>query len=156
VPQLDRPLAHGPEIDLLLPALLPDDYIPDVHTRLVLYKRIAGAPDAPALDDLQVELIDRFGLLPEAARNLFHVTALKLQAAPLGIRKIELGAREGRIVFDTQPAIDATELIGLIQREPTAWRLDGPERLRLYGDFETAQQRFDTVTRLLETLQPEP
>ena len=154
-PELDKPLHQGPEIDLLLPALLPDDYIEDVHTRLVLYKRIAGAASQQELDELQVEMIDRFGLLPAAAKNLFRVTALKLLAAPLGVRKIELGSSEGRLLFTDQPVINAARLIELIQTRPGSYRLDGGNKLRLFGDFETEQSRFDKVTELLKLLSPE-
>jgi transcription-repair coupling factor (superfamily II helicase) len=154
-PELDQPLHQGPEVDLMLPALIPDDYLDDVHTRLVLYKRIAGAAGPQELDDLQVEMIDRFGLLPGPAKNLFRVTALKLRAAPLGVRKIELGSREGRIVFVDQPSINAERLIELIQTRPDQYRLDGGNKLRLYGDFETEQVRFDTVARILDLLAPD-
>ncbi|HEB77113.1 MAG TPA: transcription-repair coupling factor, partial [Methylothermaceae bacterium] len=84
------------EIDLKLPALIPDDYLPDVHTRLVLYKRIANAGDVQALKELQVEMIDRFGLLPEATKNLFAIAEMKLQAQKLGIEKIDANTRGGR------------------------------------------------------------
>ncbi|MFP4280113.1 MAG: transcription-repair coupling factor, partial [Halochromatium sp.] len=102
-PELDRPLDHGAEIDLGLPALLPDDYLPDVHTRLVTYKRIASAADRAELKDLQVEMIDRFGLLPEPTKALFAITELKLKVQPYGIKKIEAGPKGGRIVFGEQP-----------------------------------------------------
>ncbi len=154
-PQLDQPLHQGPEIDLMLPALIPDDYIADVHNRLVLYKRIAGADSRQELDDLQVEMIDRFGLLPGPAKNLFRVTGLKLQAAPLGVLKIELGSTEGRLLFTEQPDIDAARLIGLIQSQPGSYRLDGGNRLRVYGDFETEQSRFDKVAEILQLLSPD-
>ena len=90
-PELDRPLDHGPEIDLQAPALIPEDYLPDVHNRLILYKRIASAQSDEELKELQVEMIDRFGLLPEQVKNLLEVTRLKLRATPIGIRKIEAG-----------------------------------------------------------------
>jgi len=149
---LDKPLHRGPEIDLLLPALIPDDYIPDVHARLVLYKRIAGARQEQELRELQVEMIDRFGLLPIAAKNLFRVTELKLQAEPMGIRKIELGTGQGRILFDEAPDIDTGKLIELIQTQPQNYRFDGVRTLRLYGDFETEAARFDKVSGLLKLL----
>src|SRR3546814_19499281 len=88
------------DLELHIPALIPDDYLPDVHTRLTLYKRIASARDSEALRELQVEMIDRFGLLPEPAKNLFAVAELKLTATGLGIRKLDLGERGGRIEFD--------------------------------------------------------
>ncbi len=155
-PDLDKPLHQGPEIDLLLPALIPDDYIPDVHTRLVLYKRIAGEQQTQELRDLQVEMIDRFGLLPDAAKNLFRVTALKLQAGPMGIRKIELGTQEGRVLFDEEPDIDTGKLIELIQTQPQHYRFDGGKTLRLSGEFATEAARFDKVTELLKLLSCDP
>lgn len=105
MPELDRPLDHGPEIDLQSPALIPDDYLPDVHSRLILYKRIASATDAGALRELQVEMIDRFGLLPAPLKHLFRVTELKLRALPLGVRR---GWPQGRApgVRATAPKID--------------------------------------------------
>jgi len=151
-PALDQPLHQGPEIDLLMPALIPDDYLPDVHTRLVLYKRIAGAEGPQELDDLQVEMIDRFGLLPEAAKNLFRIGALKLQAGPMGIRKIELGSQEGRILFSATPDIDTAKLIELIQTQAQHYRFDGVNKLRLFGDFATPAARFAKVQQVLDLL----
>jgi transcription-repair coupling factor (superfamily II helicase) len=152
VPDLDQPLHEGPEIDLLLPALFPSDYIPDVHTRLVLYKRVAGCEDVQALRELQVELIDRFGLLPEPAKNLFGIATLKLDAAPLGIRKIEIGASEGRILFGDAPDIDTGRLITLVQTRPRQYRFEGGDKLRLFGDFPTEAARFEVVRKLLALL----
>jgi transcription-repair coupling factor (superfamily II helicase) len=152
VPDLDQPLHEGPEIDLLLPALFPSDYIPDVHTRLVLYKRVAGCEDAQALRELQVELIDRFGLLPEPAKNLFGIAALKLDASPLGVRKIEIGASEGRILFGDTPDIDTGRLINLVQTRPRQYRFEGGDKLRLFGDFPTEEARFGIVRELLALL----
>jgi transcription-repair coupling factor (superfamily II helicase) len=152
VPDLDQPLHEGPEIDLLVPALFPADYIPDVHTRLVLYKRVAGCGDPQELRELQVELIDRFGLLPDPAKNLFGIAALKLDAAPRGIRKIEIGASEGRILFGDTPDIDAGRLINLVQARPQQYRFEGGDRLRLSGDFLTVEARFGIVRKLLALL----
>ncbi len=87
------------EIKLHLPALIPDDYLPDVQMRLVLYKRISNAKTRDALRALQVEMIDRFGLLPEPVKNLFRVTDIKLLACDLGINRIDLGPRGGKIDF---------------------------------------------------------
>ncbi|MCG6900625.1 MAG: transcription-repair coupling factor [Gammaproteobacteria bacterium] len=153
-PDLDRPLHQGPEIDLSVPALIPADYLHDVHTRLVLYKRIAGMETEEQLRELQVEMIDRFGLLPDAVKNLFRIAALKLLATPMGIRKIEIGSEEGRILFDADPAIDTDRLIELIQSQPQHYRLDGATRLRLYGDFHDEENRFARVSELLMTLAP--
>ena len=148
-PELDRPLDHGAEIDLGLPALLPDDYLPDVHTRLVLYKRIASAADLVALHDLKVEMIDRFGLLPQAAQNLLAITELKLRVQPYGIRKIEAGPTGGRIHFDADPKIDPMHLIRLIQTQPKAFKLAGGERLQFFRDLADPALRVAEVGRVL-------
>ena len=151
-PALDQPLHPQTEVDLRLPALIPEDYLPDVHSRLVMYKRIASAGSQGALRELQVEMIDRFGLLPDAVRHLFHLTALRLRAAPLGIRKIEAGPDSGRIVFEPQPHIDAERLIGLIQKQPQRYRFDGREKLRFTLDGGDADARINALNQLLDTL----
>ncbi len=151
-PELDRPLDHGAEIDLQLPALLPEDYLPDVHSRLVLYKRIASARSKSELRELQVEMIDRFGLLPEPAKFLFGITQLKLEAQPLGIRKIEVGPESGRIIFDETPKIDPMHLIQLIQSRPREFKLDGSNRLRFYKDLSDRNRRIEQVTNLLDLI----
>jgi transcription-repair coupling factor (superfamily II helicase) len=151
-PELDKPLHQGPEIDLSLPTRLPDDYIADVHTRLVQYKRIAGATSSAELQELQVEMIDRFGLLPEAAKNLFRIAELKLRAAPLGITRIELGGKEGRILFGQAPNIDTGKLIDLIQNDPQGFRFDGGSRLRFFGEYPTEVSRITAVSDMLESL----
>ena len=151
-PTLDRPLDHGTEVDLSIPALLPEDYLPDVHSRLVLYKRIASTQSHEELRDLQVEMIDRFGLLPEAAKNLFAVTELKLAAQPLGITKIEAGSNSGRLLFDSNPNIDPTQLITLIQTRPNEFKLDGSDKLRFFRNMEDSAQRAQQVTDIINML----
>ncbi|MFZ1576507.1 MAG: transcription-repair coupling factor [Chromatiaceae bacterium] len=150
--ELDRPLDHGAEIDLGLPALLPADYLPDVHGRLVMYKRIASAADAVELRELQVEMIDRFGLLPEPARNLFAITELKLAVQPLGIRKIEAGPAGGRIIFGTDTTLDPGRLIQLIQSKPKEYKLDGGNKLRFFRDLTDPAQRIKQVGLVVERL----
>ena len=151
-PELDAPMDYGPEIDLQSPALIPDDYLFDVHTRLVLYKRIASAKDEEGIRALQVEMIDRFGLLPPATKTLFAITALKLLAEPLGIRKIEVGANGGRILFKPKPDIDPVQIILLIQQQPKVYKLDGPDKLRFTRPFANPDDKIEFVTGLLEKL----
>ena len=151
-PQLDRPLDHGAEIDLHIPALIPDDYLPDVHTRLILYKRIASAPDEAALRELQVEMIDRFGLLPQPTKDLFAITELKLLALPLGIKKIDAGASAGRILFGHTPDVDPACIIRLIQTQPTRYKLEGADKLRFFADMTDSGVRIATVAQLLRVL----
>jgi transcription-repair coupling factor (superfamily II helicase) len=151
-PELDRPLDHGTEIDLGIPALLPDDYLPDVHTRLIQYKRIASAADFDELRELQVEMIDRFGLLPEQAKNLFRVTELKLKATPLGIIKIECGDSSARIQFSAEPNIDPMKIITLIQTQSKHYKMDGQDKLRIIKDMPDAESRFTAMEDLLDKL----
>ena len=152
-PLLDRPLDTGAEIEVREPALIPEDYLPDVHARLVMYKRIAGAANDEALEELMVETIDRFGCVPEATRLLFDLARLKLRATPLGVRKIEAGATGGRIVFHPEPDVDPGNIIRLVQREPDRFRFDGTGRLRFTGDYPDAASRIDAVRRLLDSLE---
>jgi len=148
-PELGKPLHQGPEIDLLLPALIPDEYIPDVHMRLVLYKRIAGAASPQDLRELQIEMIDRFGLLPDPVKNLFRIAELKLAAEPLGIRKIELGRKEGRIVFGENPDIDTQSIIDLIQGDPQNFRMAGADSLRFTGNYDEESERFSAISDII-------
>ncbi|MCB1805832.1 MAG: transcription-repair coupling factor, partial [Candidatus Competibacteraceae bacterium] len=149
-PELDRPLDHGPEIDLQMPALIPEDYLPDVHNRLILYKRIASAESADELKELQIEMIDRFGLLPQPVKNLFDITRLKLRALPIGIRKIEAGPKGGRIVFNAEPTLNIEALITLIQTQPKVYKLDGQEKLRFSKSLPEPETRIQEVSDLLE------
>ena len=149
---LDGPLEHGPEIDLRLPALLPADYIGDVQLRLTLYKRIADCRTDEELRDLQVELIDRFGLLPAPAKMLFRIAELKLKAVPLGVRKIEAGPKGGRLLFNDQPNVDPDSVLRLIQHQPQHYKLDGGNRLRFLLDLDDPERRINSVQVLLEAL----
>ena len=151
-PELERPLEHGCEVDLRLSALIPDDYLPDVHTRLVLYKRIASATDAEALRELQVEMIDRFGLLPPPVKQLFEITQLKLAAVRFGIRKLELGEAGGRLLFDERPNVDPLSVIELVQQQPATYRMEGGDRLRITAALPEAAQRIAFAEKLLAAL----
>jgi transcription-repair coupling factor (superfamily II helicase) len=145
---------RGADVELNVPALIPEDYLPDVHTRLTLYKRISSAPDKEDLRDLQVEMIDRFGLLPDPAKYLFATAELKLAANALGIRKLELGEHGGRIVFESKPNIDPMAVIQLIQKQPRLYAMDGPEKLRIKVPLPDAPDRFNAAKALLATLSP--
>ena len=152
VPDFDLASEHETEVELHLPALIPDDYLPDVNTRLTLYKRIASARDEDALRELQVEMIDRFGLLPEPVKQLFAVTSLKLAATPLGIRKLEVGANGGRVLFRPQPAIEPMTVIRLIQSQPRLYALDGQDKLKFKMPLEGAAERLRAAGDLLAAL----
>lgn len=153
---LDQPLDFGVEVELGVAALLPEDYVPDVHLRLVLYKRIAGAADADALQALQIELIDRFGLLPPPAKTLFRIAAIRQRAARLGIRRIEANAAGGSLLFRGDTRVEPLTLIGLLQSNPRRYRLDGQDKLRFNLDLADPELRFATVHGLLDRLEPAP
>ena len=150
-PALDRPLASSSDIELQVPALLPQDYVPDVHLRLALYQRIAAA-DAVALQDMTAELIDRFGALPPAAHNLLRLAALRLDARALGLRRLELGASGGSVQFEEDNRVDAARVIGLVQRKGSEYRLEGPLKLRVTRALPKPEQRFEFAQHLLQWL----
>jgi len=153
-PNLEQPLGGGPEINLRLPALIPEDYLPDVHARLILYKRIANAADEDGLKELQVEMIDRFGLLPEPTKNLVRLTLLKLQAEKLGITKIDAGPQGGRIEFSADTSVDPMVLIKLIQSQPNRYKFEGATLFKFQVPMERPEERFNTLEALLERLTP--
>ncbi|MFN7213181.1 MAG: transcription-repair coupling factor, partial [Lysobacteraceae bacterium] len=152
IPDLDAGAPIGPEINLHLPALLPDDYLPDVHARLTQYKRISAAKTVDRLKELQIELVDRFGVLPDPARHLFAVSELKLDAARLGIRKLDLGPTGGRLVFDAKPNIDPMSVIRMIQGQPKVYAMDGPEKLKMKLELPDAPSRLRAARALFTTL----
>ncbi|MBN3229082.1 transcription-repair coupling factor [Pectobacterium brasiliense] len=151
-PSLEDLINSQTDVELRLPALLPDDFIPDVNTRLSLYKRIASAKTTAELDELKVELIDRFGLLPDASRYLLQIAALRQQAQALGIRRIEGNEKGGFIEFSEQNRVDPSHLIGLLQRDPGTYRLDGPTRLKFMKDLSDRPQRIEFIGSLLENM----
>jgi len=153
-PNLDQPLGGGPEINLRVPALIPDDYLPDVHARLIMYKRIANAADEDSLKELQVEMIDRFGLLPEPSKSLVRITLLKLQAEKLGIKKVDAGPQGGRIEFAADTCVDPLTLIKLIQSAPNRYKFEGATLFKFQVPMERPEERFNTLEALFERLTP--
>ncbi|UYG05940.1 transcription-repair coupling factor [Halomonas sp. LR3S48] len=151
-PNIESPLSDGVEISLNLPALIPDDYLPDVQQRLVMYKRIASATDEAELKELQVEMIDRFGLLPSAVKTLMRQTRLRQRAERLGIMRLEAGAARGRVIFGSQTRVDPLTLVKMIQTEPQRYRLDGADTLRFEAEMEKEENRFQAVEQLLDAL----
>ena len=120
--------------------------------RLVLYKRISNAETEDQLRELQVEMIDRFGLLPEPVKNLFRVTTLKLHAENLGIKKLDAGERGGKIEFDQETTIDPGSIVKLVQSEPHRYKLATANQLIFDDKMEQIDARFTKVERLLERL----
>ncbi|MEQ9060627.1 MAG: transcription-repair coupling factor [Gammaproteobacteria bacterium] len=146
--ELDEAMDARVEVELHVPALLPEDYLPDVHARLILYKRIASARSADELADLREEIIDRFGTFETPVANLFRVTSFKLEAERLGIRRIDLGSRGGRIEFHPKPAIDPMAVIELVQNH-VEYRMDGGDKLKVVKELPDAEARFEELAALL-------
>jgi transcription-repair coupling factor (superfamily II helicase) len=151
-PDLDSPFDSGVDINLHIPALLPDDYVPDVHLRLILYKRISSCADDAELRELQVELIDRFGLLPDPAKALMRIAALKKRAQIAGVEKIDAADRGGYFVFGKDANIDPVELVKLVQTDSRHYTLNGTHRLNFKADLGDIDKRFDKVESLLTQL----
>jgi transcription-repair coupling factor (superfamily II helicase) len=155
LPATDASLHSGAEINLHAPVLFPENYLPDVHLRLVLYKRLSAARSLSALQELKEEIIDRFGVLPEPSQLLFRATEIKIRATPLGIRKIDAGPRGARIEFIEKPDIDPGAILHLLQSAPRCYRLDGPSRVRILGDMPDVETRLKAIRGFLENLAPE-
>ncbi len=148
-PSLDMLLSQQSEIDLKIPALLPDSYIPDVNLRLSFYKKLASAKDESELDDVQVELIDRFGLLPDAAKNLVKVTEFKQLAQQLGIKRIEANAKGGLIDFAEKTRVAPGYIIKLIQQQSRIFKLEGGQKLRFSIASPDAKDRLQLIANML-------
>ncbi len=149
-PTLDKLLKSHTEVDLKIPALLPNDYINDVNLRLGLYKRIASANDFETLDELQVELIDRFGLLPDATKHLFALQQLKIRAGAIGIAKIEANPKGGYFEFSESTKVSPMFIIGLIQADPQHYRMEGANRLRFMISEANGKERLKLVTAMIK------
>ncbi len=153
-PNAELPLSHGTEINLRIPALIPDDYLPDVHNRLMLYKRIASVKDDEALKELQVEMIDRFGLLPEPAKNLIRQTQLRLQAEALGIVKVDAGKEWVRLEFGASTPVDPLVLVKKVQSAPDTYRLEGANSFRFRLNDDSTGGKLDAIAAALGELTP--
>jgi len=149
---LNQVTAKQTEIDLRLAALIPEDYIFDVSLRLSLYKRIASCKNKNQLDDIQVELIDRFGLLPQAAKNLIHIAKIRLKAQVIGISRIEASDKGGSIEFNDDTSVDHMLIIGLVQKQPTMYKMVPPNKLKFSRVSEGEKERFNVISNLLNDL----
>ncbi len=154
-PELDAPMHSGTEVDLQVAALIPEDYLPDIHARLVLYKRISSTETKDELRDLQVEMIDRFGLLPEQVKVLFATTELKQQAKTIGIKKIDVYNEGGRLLFNAEPKLNMQQLLILIQTQAHIYKFEGGDKLRFTQKFATTEEKIAFVSALLTQLSDE-
>ena len=150
-PDMNAPLAVTAEINLNLPALLPDSYCADIHERLVLYKRLASCESVEELDGLKEELIDRFGLLPEAGEVLLAVHRLRLDTQRFGIARLEVGPEAASIQFVPNPPVDPMKLIKLIQSK-REYKLAGQDRLKIEKASPTLEKRVELVRGFLREI----
>ena len=150
-PDLTEPLGVTTEINLHVPALLPERYCNDVHERLVLYKRLASAESVDELDGIQEELVDRFGPTPEQAQALLACHRLRLTAKPLGVTKVDAGPERTTIQFVHQPPFDAGALILLVQKDGRI-RFAGPDRVRIERAAPKLPERIALVRDFLGRL----
>jgi transcription-repair coupling factor (superfamily II helicase) len=152
-PDLLAPLAAVTEINLHVPALLPPDYVNDVHQRLSLYKKLATCDEEDEIFRLQEELVDRYGKLPDAARSLIETHRLRLAAERIGVKKIDASNEAVVITFVANPPLDGRRLIDLLQREKNM-RMQGPERLRITAQTPNLDARLQLLRMVFKALQP--
>jgi len=151
-PNLDQPFDVTTEVNLHLPALLPSDYCPDVHERLVLYKRLANADSLDALEKMTEELVDRFGDLPGAARSLLESHNLRILGRPLGVARMDATSETIQIQFTPHPPIDPKKVLTLVQKRK-GWKLAGPTKLRVERVTANLAERASAARDVLESLQ---
>jgi transcription-repair coupling factor (superfamily II helicase) len=151
-PELSLSLETGVEVNLQVSALIPEDYLGDIHARLVLYKRIASAETRGDLRQLRIEMVDRFGLFPESVKALFLVSEIKQCAEPLGLKKIEFNDRGGRLVFSQHPTIKTEKLINLVQTQAQCYQLKGVEQLNILKKFTNLDEKVQFIQQLLRDL----
>jgi transcription-repair coupling factor (superfamily II helicase) len=149
---LEGSLQQETEIELHVSALIPEDWLGDIHTRLTLYKRIASAKDEAGLRDLQVEMIDRFGLLPQQTKHLFQVAELRQKARAIGVSRIDFGETGGRIEFSQDTTANPAALLQMIQQHPLDYKLQGPHKLRILFDEESVEERIKISNGILDKL----
>ncbi|USD66202.1 transcription-repair coupling factor [Vibrio sp. SCSIO 43136] len=148
-PSLDELLRDQTEVELRLPALLPDDYIPDINTRLSMYKRIASVSNDTQLAEMKVELIDRFGTLPEATQNLLAVSDVKLKANQLHIKKIEAHQKGGYFEFYPTADINPAFLVKLLQSAPQKYAMEGPTKLKFTVPLADRRARIRFIEQMM-------
>lgn len=153
IPDFQQRSSLKTEIDLKIPALIPEHYVSDVHLRLTLYKRISEVKDQSELDALSVEMIDRFGLMPYQTKNLFRLAALRLVASPLGIMRIDAVKTGGALEFNENPSINPVAIIELVQKQGDSFKLDGPKRLKfLFKEALEGENRVVEIENILKSL----
>ncbi|MBX2808711.1 MAG: transcription-repair coupling factor [Cellvibrionaceae bacterium] len=143
---------NNTDINLHIPALIPDSYVPDVHTRLNLYKRLSSLETQQEFDDFAVEMIDRFGLLPEEVKHLIRVTQLKIQAQAIGITSIDANSKQCRIEIASKTEINPMNIVKMVQTQPQLYQLRGGNQLVCNTESHSAEDRLDNLDQLINKL----
>ena len=151
-PNFDAPLSLTAEINLHMPALIPDDYLGDVHQRLLFYKRISNTDTQEKLGNIRMELIDRFGIPPQPVKQLFSVHQIRLRAEQLGITKVDINSNGGYIEFSPDTPVQAISIIQLMQKNPTYYRMEGGQRLKVMVQLAEYDKRIQFIVELLNKL----
>ena len=151
-PNFDAPLSLTAEINLHMPALIPDDYLGDVHQRLLFYKRISNTDTQEKLDNIRMELIDRFGIPPQPVKQLFSVHQIRLRAEQLGITKVDINSNGGYIEFSPDTPVQAISIIQLMQKNPSYYRMEGGQRLKVMVQLVEYDKRIQFIVELLNKL----
>jgi len=140
------------EINPGIACIIPETFLPDVHERLILYKRIASAANEDELKELKIEMIDRFGLLPEPTQNLFESSSLKNYSQEIGILTINIYDDKAEITLNVNNIIDTTKIINLIQTKPQQFQLKNQNTIVVKEDMEADQSRIRRIGDILKTL----
>ena len=151
-PNFDAPLSLTAEINLHMPALIPDDYLGDVHQRLLFYKRISNTDTQEKLGNIRMELIDRFGIPPQPVKQLFSVHQIRLRAEQLGITKVDINSNGGYIEFSPDTPVQAISIIQLMQKNPSYYRMEGGQRLKVMVQLAEYDKRIQFIVELLNKL----
>ena len=149
---LNAALHRGIEVNMHLPALIPDDYLPDVNMRLTLYKRLSNCETAQHLHELQVEMIDRFGLLPDPVKALFQLAELRQLGEKIGLKKIEAGPNGGRVQFTPNTIVEPMAIVKMVQTQSSIFRLQNNDQLSFTMAMESPEERFTKVNEILQQL----
>ena len=149
---LDDSLIEEIDINIGIACIIPETYLDDVHERLILYKRIASAEDDSELKDLKIEMIDRFGLLPDATKNLFASTSLRIFSKKIGIEKINITDDKAEITLNQKSTIEASKIINLIQKQPQKYQLKNQNTLVFNVSMDEDGSRIERVKNLINQL----
>ena len=149
---LDDSLIKEIDINIGIACIIPETYLDDVHERLILYKRIASAEDDSELKDLKIEMIDRFGLLPDATKNLFASTSLRIFSKKIGIEKINITDDKVEITLNQKSTIEAKKIINLIQQQPQKYQLKNQNTLVFNDSMDEDSSRIKRVKNLINQL----